>query len=455
MRFLPKIIAVSLFVLSSFLFANPTLAYPGSSLDQWQGAINDQKFNQQSWGDQTMQNGMLSITRQIFGGVTPEAIKTSNGGAVGMLAGGIATMYDNPPASGITYFADMGKKLNLIKPAYAQTGFERLSGEGILGIWRGFRNVSYILFVLVFVALGFAIMLRMNLSPQTVITIQSALPRLILALILVTFSYAIAGLMIDLSFVSTSIIDRVVDTITPPDILTQLKNITFNLTGGIGTSAILSIIGGFAGAIAAGAGVIWTIPIIGTAVPLIAAGAVIGATLIMIVTAILFLFAILRVLWILLKAYIGLIFKIIFAPIIIVFNTLPGRSVFWGWFGSFFADLIVFPVVYALLLIGWVLVRTIGPSGNPFVPVPTVVAPFFGLLQGFLGIAILLLIPNVVEVVKESIHKSTPLGGPTGIDTTRELTLYRAYKAAATAAPGSFQANALYGLYGLFGGKRT
>jgi len=42
------------------------------------------------------------------------------------------------------------------------------------------------------------IMLRVKISPQAVVTVQSAIPKLITTLILVTFSYAIAGLVIDL-----------------------------------------------------------------------------------------------------------------------------------------------------------------------------------------------------------------------------------------------------------------
>ena len=39
------------------------------------------------------------------------------------------------------------------------------------------------------------------MSPQTIVTIQSALPKIVVTLILVTFSYAIAGFMVDLVYV--------------------------------------------------------------------------------------------------------------------------------------------------------------------------------------------------------------------------------------------------------------
>src|SRR3990172_5935873 len=58
----------------------------------------------------------------------------------------------------------------------------------------------FIALVLVLVAIGFMIMFRMKINAQTVISVENALPRIIIALILITFSYPIAGFMIDLMY---------------------------------------------------------------------------------------------------------------------------------------------------------------------------------------------------------------------------------------------------------------
>jgi len=109
-------------------------------------------------------------------------------------------LYTNPPASGIQYFADLGNKLKIVKPALAQQdegiGFNLM--KTTQPIWQVFRNITYILFVFILVGMGFAIMFRVKISPQAVITFQSALPRIVIALILITFSYAIVGLLIDI-----------------------------------------------------------------------------------------------------------------------------------------------------------------------------------------------------------------------------------------------------------------
>jgi len=58
--------------------------------------------------------------------------------------------------------------------------------------------------------MAFMIMFRVRISPQTVITVQSALPKIIFTLILITFSYAIAGFLIDLMYVVIGIFSFIV-----------------------------------------------------------------------------------------------------------------------------------------------------------------------------------------------------------------------------------------------------
>ena len=50
------------------------------------------------------------------------------------------------------------------------------------------------------------IMFRMKINPQTVINIENALPRIVVAMLLITFSFAIAGFLIDMMYVLIAII---------------------------------------------------------------------------------------------------------------------------------------------------------------------------------------------------------------------------------------------------------
>ena len=163
------------------------------------------EFNNESHSYATTENIIQSLNNMILGCATEACTNAlaSKGlptnGAVGATSDLIASLYANPPASSAYYLADLGQRLNLTQPVYAQgIGFPGLNP--LLDLWKAARNVAYTFFIFIFLIIGFAIMFRAKINPQTVVTIQSAIPKAVVALILVTFSYAIAGLMIDLMY---------------------------------------------------------------------------------------------------------------------------------------------------------------------------------------------------------------------------------------------------------------
>ncbi|MDD3998941.1 MAG: hypothetical protein PHR98_02470, partial [Candidatus Shapirobacteria bacterium] len=200
-RFILVIIAAfSLVYLSQSSFAV-------SSFVDKKNAIKDGN-NQEAWLDEAMGSNMVSLFTGMVGEVPDEIFdvnadasiinqyKYNPGGAFGNMNRLIATL-QTPPASGIEYIAQVRDNF-LGKPAYAQgVGFQGL--QFLLPLWRGFRNVIYVISTIIFIVIGMMIMLRVKISPQAVITVQSAIPKLITTLILVTFSYAIAGLVIDIA----------------------------------------------------------------------------------------------------------------------------------------------------------------------------------------------------------------------------------------------------------------
>ena len=109
------------------------------------------------------------------------------------------------PISGIGYTKRLITKLNLIPEVKAQGfGYEAINPIQIL--WKMSRDLSYGFLVIAIIILAFMIMFRIKINPQTVITVQSALPKVIFATILITFSYAIAGFMVDLMYVALSLV---------------------------------------------------------------------------------------------------------------------------------------------------------------------------------------------------------------------------------------------------------
>jgi hypothetical protein len=103
--------------------------------------------------------------------------------------------------SGITYFRNIGKNLHIIPETQAASGFGYTALQPVVDLWKATRNFAYAIFVIAIIVFAFMIMFKVKINPQTVITIQSALPKVIIAMILVTFSFAIAGFVVDLMYI--------------------------------------------------------------------------------------------------------------------------------------------------------------------------------------------------------------------------------------------------------------
>ena len=124
---------------------------------------------------------------------------------IGMPTNLIAKPFQHPPASAIAWFRGGLEQNNLIPKTYAAEGIGFASISGYASIWSLFRNITYLVLVFFIVAVGFLVMFRFKINPQTVVTIENTLPRIVIALIMITFSFAIAGLLIDLMYVIIAI----------------------------------------------------------------------------------------------------------------------------------------------------------------------------------------------------------------------------------------------------------
>ncbi len=131
---------------------------------------------------------------------------------MGRLIGGTITI----PVSGSDYASYALSNFGGTKKAYAQSntaGFGRLSP--LINVWSKFRDIAYLAFVLAFTIIGLAIMFRVKIDARTVMTIQNQIPKIIIALIMVTLSFAIAGLLIDFMYVSMYFILQLFSSINP------------------------------------------------------------------------------------------------------------------------------------------------------------------------------------------------------------------------------------------------
>jgi hypothetical protein len=340
---------------------------------------------------------------------------TPTGGAVGSLTTGMLAMYENPPTSTTQYLAYVGSNVGLVPKTYAQ-----VSGSGsdvispVIQLWQLTRNIAYLGFILIFIIIGFMIMFRQRMNPQTVVTVQSALPSLVIGLILVTFSYFVAALLVDLSFVFVSFLTTLFSSVGnnalgTPDQLQQISKqnnifqlfITFalngNTLGSIGGQIKDSITGiyptpnitsgEFVGQLMGKAGG-WLI------------GSFVGG-LIDVILIIACIFQMVRLFWGLLMSYISILINTVMAPLIILYGTIPGRQgVLSFWWKNILGNALVFPAVFAAFLFAGALIGA--PQGAFGESMPFFTFPQ-GLIRGLLAFGVVLSTPSIPKMIREAV----------------------------------------------------
>lgn len=359
----------------------------------------------------------------------------------------IALTFSNPPANTYAFIQETGQSLGFLpKKALAQgIGFSGLAP--LLPIWKAFRNISYVLLAAIMVVVGFMVMLRKKIDPKTVVTIQNALPRIVVTLIVITFSYAIVGIMIDLMYLailiavaifkSTGMLPEPHSTIanlfgTPTvealysqgSLWANISQIDFNpykLVFGINApplwtnlglgvvGLLMAVIGSSSFALGLGpAGAIPGLVLLGTAG---------GMFLIQLLIAIAAFFLLIRLLFFFLGAYIKIIIALVFGPIQIMIEAIPGSNAFSSWFMNLVSNIIVFPAGAVMFMLSAMFVKFSDSGGTIWNP------PFAGFLGNstasistLIAIGILFAIPGVVNGIQEAI-KAKPLfsAGPEGV----------------------------------------
>ena len=441
LNFFKKFALIS-FVLAIFLFsfARKTEAFETPSLNysiQFEQALDSDDMNLQSFVNETIKAISASILRLITGSffqiseeeffgkqtnlLNPQKIGLLS--ATGMVMTGI---YTNPPASGIQYLADLGSKLKIIKPVLAQQdegiGFNLM--KTTQPIWQVFRNITYILFVFILVGMGFAIMFRVKISPQAVITFQSALPRIIIALILITFSYAIVGLLIDIGIFLSNLIANLFSGILAETMhITWLENIA-DWFRGINPEQTRPLFEPFQIALMYGSLIGSTFLVLVAVNPLTP---VIGV-IIALVIGILLLISFFKMLWTLLRAFAMITINIVFAPFRILIGVLPGSNAITDWLKDVIANIAVFPAILAMFFLGNYFILS-GIKGVFTIPIKTIqglggipggpdfatrfggaigfnmVNMFTAILFPLIGIMIIFMIPKVSDIIQSFITK--------------------------------------------------
>jgi hypothetical protein len=284
-------------------------------------------------------------------------------GILGLAEDGVYAMYESQPSANV--YAHLAKEwlpgYQDSTSVYAEintgpydSGYTELLNSGVVDLWAQIRNVTYVFFILIFIIVGFMIMFRSKIGGQTLVTLGNTLPNIIVALIGVTFSFAIAGIIIDIGGVIMVILADIIETVGGFEDVVTLESFgsIFKAFGGIfnfskvegkGLFSILGggISGGLAGlGIAAGMtgfmAVLGGLGIVGLAIVL----AILGVVTV----------GVIKVLITLIKAYLGILVGVVTGPLQIAISAIPGKSKgFVNWMLSIARNVLVYPITFAIL----------------------------------------------------------------------------------------------------------
>jgi hypothetical protein len=271
-----------------------------------------------------------------------------------------------------------------------------------------FRNLAYLFLIIVMMITGFMIMFRQKMG-QTAVTFQQAIPNVVIALITITFSYAIAGLLIDLMYLIMFLMLRVFN----PD--ASVIGLGGNLEGDglisstifeIGASMILGEEGAFTNTyFAVGNFVKSIIPFTGDVLPFFAG---LSAAFVVVIAIAIGTF---RLFFELLMTYVNIIISIIMSPIMLMLGAIPGRNAFVPWLKSLFGNLMAFPIVLLLLIIYVEIVTGSNPemgSSGGFRPPYLIGSGNPDAITSMVGIAILLILTDLVKQGKKMMGATNP-----------------------------------------------
>lgn len=404
------------------------------------------------------------------------AFKSSLMGQVSNL---ISMTYINPPASGVYWVTNTLQNAGFIPQSYAAEGMGFAMIKPLMNLWKIFRDIAYLVIVIILIAIGFMIMFRTKINPQTVISVENSLPKVVVALLLITFSFAIAGFLIDLMYLVIVIAIGILsnnntyyDTsqtqnmflhsnlTTLWDAIVPLPQDAKNLIGlprfayvgdafmaflpenlNVGLHILTITAGVIFGSMAVfrlvqATGAVnvannWQFAGFGIgALPQLALSTILIPTIVIIVYQLivnglgfvigfivsLAIFGMIcNIFFLLLKSYIQITISIIFSPIILLFEALPGNNNFSFWVKGLLGELVTFPIVITLLLVEKVMFMTMTYPGDFWTP-PFLINLNPATFSVIFGLGLILVTPDMIKLVKDAIG-AKPLPFNIGIGT--------------------------------------
>jgi len=414
-----KILKTVLVLAAFFFFIPKTVqaAYDAGGVQDYKSALESPELNNSQWTLNVLQNVSNGLTKFTVGYPVLENEKQVNSyGAAGVFAGLIDGMYQNKPISSTRYLAYLKNSFSVAKPAYARgEGWEFL--QPVMKLWKGVRDLTYLFFVVIFVAVGFMIMFRKKIDPQTAISVQNALPKVIISLILVTFSYAICGFMVDLIFLGNGLMNTMfADLVYEPnphdpehpffewnqelDILNLFPETVKSIAGDTIIEIIKNIFNSIGEFFSGQFNAVFQL-----------------------VVAFVLISSVIKIFLSLLQRYVMILLYTIASPFLLMWGSLPGQKDHIGrFFKSFLGMAITFPAIFLLFqLTGYfVAVSSHVFSFTPLKPFNVPVGESGNLgeaIGGFIALGILMAAAKIPESIDDLLEVKAGTGSALGAET--------------------------------------
>lgn len=408
------------------------------------------------------QNGMCNFYGQGCSEKYGNA-ENQNNGMINNVANLMSVPYEYPPASAIGWLQESVQDAGFVPATYAYSGVGFSSLSGYMHIWKLFQELSFIILVLIMITIGFLIMFRVKIGSQAEIGIQNALPRIVIVMLLIAFSFPIAGFLIDMMYFILAI---GVNVLFNAGVTGTTGSTSSDLVNGYMTASMIDLWPGNPGFFGLGhrmygllpKAVSWSVQGIGYIVlvqyissvtkwfsdtvyslddisiasfslgklpRLIVQGLQLAMILflfpkvpgiiigiIIMLTMLLFIF---KIFFILLSSYLKIILYIIFSPIILLFSAIPGIDTIGWWIRNIIGELLTFPTVAIILMTGRAItsINRLNTPDEGMIRValnnPTVIEPlklpFLHNLSStdlntLVGLGLILMLPDLIKMVK-------------------------------------------------------
>jgi|GEM_PF-724651 len=378
-------------------------------IDANEKASTGTSFSVDSTADNMLGAGMAGLLIRVSGGgagltkAQAAFVKEKYGdGAIAEISQAIPYLFQ-PPASSQIYIADLLDSAHIIPKAQAQgLGFAALNP--VLETWKAFRNLAYLVYVIIFLVIGLMVMFKSKMG-KTAVTLQSAIPNIIISMVFVTFSYAIAGFLIDMMYILMYLLVGMFPNAGAVKLMdknfiqigTELIVGSNNQSGAFKTFA--DSVDGF---------VSQALDSSGTDQNNTWYGWISGMTMALIMS-IAILVGVFKLFFELLKTYVIIILMIAFSPMLLMLGALPGQDVFQGWIRDLAGHLLVFPTTLLIVIVFNMFTNT--PEAMSAEPIQAggFMPPFLigrgsaGALTTLVGVGILLIMPELIAQMKKAV----------------------------------------------------